>query len=231
MKTIKNCIKRSKENTFRTQKQCLLKDGDHKNWMCTQFKQQRFNEKHETLQKWKPCFRCSNSHLTKNCKSNRNCAVNGCPKNHNKRLHSDSPKIENDKKSEKSVCSMLPTGGSSFLQLLLNSFGNGNRIVETIVLCDIASTVSFMDQTLVDYFKLKRKEYVISLAGIFELFDLKIKDVTARIRSTEKAKTAGEDLTLCSHPNLSKTSQVIGMILEKAKPPWGGQSMEHYAKQ
>ena len=197
------------KSTSAPTKQCPLKDGDHKIWMCTKFKQQGINERYETLKKYKLCFCCLNSHLMKDCKSDRVCGVNGCTKKHNKLLHSDSSKTEKDKKSEEPSSqnraggsSMLSTGSSGFLQLIPISIGNDKRSVETIALCDTGSTVSLMDKTLVDLLKLKGKESVMSVAGIHGLSEMKTEIVTARIGPSE-SDTAGEEITFCSHPNLN----------------------------
>ena len=196
------------KSTSAPTKQCPLKNGDHKIWMCTKFKQQGVNERYETLKKYKLCFCCLNSHLMKDCKSDRVCGVNGCIKKHNKLLHSDSSKTEKVKKSEEPSSqnrsggsSMLSTGSSGFLQLIPISIGNDKRSVETIALCDTGSTVSFMDKTLVDLLKLKG-ESVMSVAGIHGLSEMKTEFVTARIGPSE-ADTAGEELAFCSHPNLN----------------------------
>ena len=190
-------------------KQCPLKDGDHKIWISTKFKQQGVNERYELLKKYKLCFCCLNSHLMKDCKSDRVCGVNGCTKKHNKLLHSDSSKTEKDKKLEEPSSqnraggsSMLSTGSSGFLQLIPISIGNDKRSVETISLCDTGSTVSFMDKTLVDLLKLKGKESVMSVAGIHGLSEMKTEIVTARIGPSE-ADTAGEELAFCGHRNLN----------------------------
>ena len=124
--------------------------------MGTKFKQQSVNERYETLKKLKLCFCCLNSHLIKNCKSDKFCGVNECTKKHNKLLHSDAQKTESDKKLDEPQSqnraggsSMLSTGTSAFLQLIPISIGNEKRSVETIALCDSGSTVSFLDRTLV----------------------------------------------------------------------------------
>ena len=198
------------KTTSTPNKQCPLKDGDHKIWMCSKFKQQSVNERYETLKKLKLCFCCLNTHLIKDCKSERVCGVNGCTKKHNRLLHSDVQKTEKDKKSEEPLSqnragssSLLSTGSSGFLQLIPLSIGNGKRSVETIALCDTGSTVSFMDQTLVDLLKLKGKESVMSVAGIHGQSDIKTEIITARIGPSE-TETAGEELTFCSHPNLNE---------------------------
>ena len=197
------------KSTSASTKQCPLRDGDHKIWMCMEFKQQGVNERYETLEKYKLCFCCLNSHLMKDCKSDRVCGVNGCTKKHNKLLHSDSSKTEKDKTSEEPSSqnraggsSMLSTGSSGFLQLIPISIGNDKRSVETLALCDTGSTVSFMDKTLVDLLKLKGKESVMSVAGIHGLSEMKTEIVTARIGPSE-TDTAGEKITFCSHPNLN----------------------------
>ena len=135
------------KSTSPSTKQSPLKDGDHKIWMCTKFKQQAVNERYETLRKYKLCFCCLNSHLMKDCKSGRVCGVNRSTKKHSKLLHSDSPKTEKDKKLEEPLSqnraggsSILSTGSSGFLQLIPFSIGNEKRSVETIALCDTGST-------------------------------------------------------------------------------------------
>ena len=182
--------------------------------MCTKFKQQGVNERYETRKLYKLCVCCLNSHLMKDCKSDRVCGVNGCTKKHIKLLYSDSPKTEKDKKTEEPLAhnrvggsSMLSTGCSDFLQLIPMSIGNEKRSDETIVLCDTGSTVSFMDKTLVNLLKLKGKEAVMSIAGVHGLSDLKTEIVTARI-GPSKTDTAGEELAFCSHPNLNVGDRV-----------------------
>ena len=76
----KNTTMSSNEQTklnTTTLKQCPLKEGDQKNWMCNKFKQQNANERYQTLKKLKLCFCCLNSHMIKDCKSERVCGVNG----------------------------------------------------------------------------------------------------------------------------------------------------------
>ena len=193
-------------------KQCPIKDGEHKIWICNKFKQQAVNEKYETLKKLKLCFCCLNSHLIRECKSARVCGVNGCTKKHNRLLHSDAQKTDKETKDAKAEdsapqsragsSSMKSTGNNGFLQLIPISIGNEKPCVETIALCDTGSTVSFMDQSLVDLLRLKGKESIMSVAGIHGLSNLKTQIVTARVGSSE-AETAGETVTFCSHPNLN----------------------------
>ena len=182
-------------------KQCPLKDGDHKIWMCPKFKQQSVNERYESLKKLKLCFCCLNPHLIKDCKSERVCGINGCTKKHNRLLHSDTPKVDNDKRSEQSapqnragISSMLSTESSAFLQLIPVSIGNERKCVETIALCDTGSSVSFIDQSLVNLLKLKGKDSVMSVAGIHGLNDMKTQIVSAKIGPSEVEAT-GEEVT------------------------------------
>ena len=200
------------KTTSSSNKQCPLKDCEHKIWMCSKFKQKTVNERYETLKKLKVCFCCLNSHLIKDCKSERVCGVNGCTKKHNRLLHSDAQKIDKvttDKKTEDSApqsragsSSMMLTGNNGFLQMIAISIGNEKRCVETTALCDTGSTVSFMDQTLVDLLRLKGKESVLSVAGIHSLSDMKTQIVKTKVGPSE-AETAGETVTFCSHPNLN----------------------------
>ena len=207
----KNTTMGTKEQTklnTTTLKQCPLKDGDHKIWMCNKFKQQSANERYETLKKLKLCFCCLNSHMIKDCKSERVCDVNGCTKKHNRMLHVDFEKSAKDKSEEHrsqnraGSSSMLSTEHSGFLQMIPISIGSDKRCVETIALCDTGSTVSFMDQSLVSLLRLKGKESVMSVAGIHGLSDMKTEVVTANVGPSE-TETNGDTLTFCSHPNLN----------------------------
>ena len=200
--------KQTKLNTT-TLKQCPLKDGDHKIWMCKMFKQQKANERHETSKKLKLCFCCLNSHLIKDCKSERVCGVNGCTKKHNRKLHVDFEKSEKNKKSEEprsrsraGSSSLLSTGNSRILQLIPISIGCDKRCVETIALCDTGSTVSFMDESLNSLLRLKDKESVMSVAGIHGLSDMKTEVVTTNVDPSE-TETIGDTLTFRSHQNLN----------------------------
>ena len=206
--TTKSTNEQKKLNTT-TLKQCPLKDGDHKIGMCNKFKQQNANERYETLKKLKLCFCCLNSHMIKDCKSERVCGVNGWTKKHNRMMHVDFEKSEKDNKSEEprsqnraGSSSMLSTGNSGFLQLIPISIGSDKRWVETIALCDTGSTVSFMNQSLVSLPRLKGKESVMSVAGIHGLSDMKTEVVTANVGPSE-TETIGETLTCCSHLNLN----------------------------
>ena len=204
--TTKSTNEQKKLNTT-TLKQCPLKDGDHKIWMCNKFKQQNANERYEILMKLKLCFCCLNSHMIKDCKSERVCGVNRCTKKHNRMLHLDFEKSEKDNESEEprsqnraGSSSMLSTGNSGFLQLIPISIGSDKRCVQTIALCDTGSTVSFMDESLISLLRLKGKESVMSVAGIHGSSDMKTEVVTGNVGPSE-TETIGDTLTFCSHPN------------------------------
>ena len=125
-----------------TNKQCPLKDGDHKLWMCAKFRKQSVYERYETLKKLKLCFSCLNSLLIKDCISERVCGMNGCTKKHNRLLHSDEQKIDRQTKERKTEdppsqnragsSSCLSTGSSGSLQLIIILIGNDRRSVGTI---------------------------------------------------------------------------------------------------
>ena len=109
--------------------------------MCNKFKAESANERYETLKKSKLCFYCFNSHMFKDCKSDRVCGIKGCTNKHNRLLHVDFQKSEKDNKSEEpssqnnvGSSSMLSTGNSGFLQLIPISIVSDKRSVETCAL-------------------------------------------------------------------------------------------------
>ena len=118
--------------------------------MCNKFKQQIVNERYETLKKLELSFCYSNSHMIKNCKSERVCGVKRCTRKYNRTLQVEFEKSEKDNKSEEprsqnraGSSSMLSTGDSGFLQLIPISIGSDKRCVETIALCDTGSSVIY----------------------------------------------------------------------------------------
>ena len=72
-----------------------------------------------------------------------------------------------------------------------------------------------MDQTLIELLKLKGKEYVMSVAGIHGLPDMKTERFQARI-SPNETDTAGVELTFCSHPNLNVGDKSYDFTEKKA---------------
>ena len=71
----------------------------------------------------------------------------------------------------------------------------------TISIFDSGSTVSFIDQSLVNVLNLKSTETVLSVAGTLGLSDFRTRIKTAKVGSSEN-ETSVEDVTFCSHPYL-----------------------------
>ena len=131
-------------------------------------KQLSVNERFGTLRKLKFCFCCSNSHLMKECESKRVCGESGCT---NIRFCIWTLPKQKRTRNLKNPCLktgpavtllLLTAGGGGFLQLTPISIGK-QKSVEMIGVSDTGSTVSFVDQTLVDLLKLKGKESVYNI--------------------------------------------------------------------
>ena len=98
------------ENDFKALPSCPLKDGSHRIWNCSKFKEQTVTERYETAKRLKLCFCClDGSYPIKDCKSTRTCGVNGCTKKHNRLLHSESRKPRRSQKMTKQMSKFQQT--------------------------------------------------------------------------------------------------------------------------
>ena len=71
----------------KTQRECVLKDGQHPIWKCEKFKKMNVDERGQKAKEPKLCFKClSDAHQMRNC-SGRLCDVDGCGKPHHRLLH------------------------------------------------------------------------------------------------------------------------------------------------
>ena len=77
----------SANESSKTQRECVLKDGQHPIWKCKKFKKMNVEERGQKTKDLKLCFNClSDAHQMRNC-SGRLCDANGCGKHHHRLLH------------------------------------------------------------------------------------------------------------------------------------------------
>ena len=195
-------VKSSKSDS----KTCPLNDGEHKIWGCDKFKKQSPTDRYETVKKLKLCFCCLNTHLIKDCKSERKCGFNGCIKKHNRLLHVEP--IENKESANTAIenkassSAVLATGSSGVLQLVPITVRNSNLEVRTTALLDTGSTVSFIDEKLKSQLKLSGESTTMTIAGIHGMSEMSTEKVTAEIAPFLLDKK-GHEITFCTHPKLN----------------------------
>ena len=81
----------------KTQRECVLKNGQHPIWKCEKFKKMNVEERGQKAKELKQCFKClSDAHQMRNC-SGRLCDVNGCGKPHHRLLYRPFKNVEQKK--------------------------------------------------------------------------------------------------------------------------------------
>ena len=71
---------------LKTQRECVLKVGQHPIWKCEKFKKMNVEERRQKAKELELCFKClSDAHQMRNC-SGSFCDVNGCRQHHHRLL-------------------------------------------------------------------------------------------------------------------------------------------------
>ncbi|XP_043242111.1 uncharacterized protein LOC122391871 [Amphibalanus amphitrite] len=69
-------------------KRCCMCNGDHGLWSCDQFKSKTVDERAQAVAANRLCFSCLRpGHQSRNCRTARECGVDGCHLRHNRLLH------------------------------------------------------------------------------------------------------------------------------------------------
>ncbi|XP_052771184.1 uncharacterized protein LOC128210870 [Mya arenaria] len=86
----------------RNKETCVFCNSDgHVIWKCSRFKSLPVNRRWEIAKEARLCFRClGDDHHGGECKWDRRCGINGCPKNHNRLLHADSRPAQKNNQNE-----------------------------------------------------------------------------------------------------------------------------------
>ena len=191
-----------------TLKHCPLKHGDHKIWMCNKFKKQSANESNETLKKLKLCFCCLNSHVIKDCQSERVCGVNGCTKKHNRNCFMWILKCQRRTiilrnlglKTGPAVlhCFQLKTRFFTIdahlnrqWQEMCRNFCTWWYWIHSVIYGSNFSSIASVARQWISHVSSRNRWFA----------DKKTEVVTAKVGPSE-TETIGDTLTFCSHPNL-----------------------------
>ncbi len=161
-------------------KKCALCSNEHMIWECSTFKEMSVDDRVALVKKENLCFNClkKGNHVSRYCKSQRRCNVNGCGRRHSYLLHADRNGHHGDH-SESLEGSSKPIAEPTKLasQFIDTSCFTGScnktvalpivevkvyspalkQYVKTFALLDNASSHSFMNEKLMDELKLETK--------------------------------------------------------------------------
>ena len=112
----------------KTQRECVLKDGQHPICKCEKFKKMNVEERGQKAKELKLYFKClSDAHQMRTC-SGRLCDVNGCGKPHHRMLHR--PYNVEQKKSVENVdevSNLSSMRSSGVLPVIPVTIGSGSK--------------------------------------------------------------------------------------------------------
>ena len=186
----------------KTQRECVLKDGQHPIWKCEKFKEMNVEErgqKAKVLKLWLKCL--SDAHQMRNC-SGRLCVVNGCGKPHHRLLHrsykneEQMQNVENDDE----VSNLSSMRSSGVLPVIPVSIGSGSKTVKTFALCDSGASLSFVDESLMKALNLTGQPVDLNVAGIHGTSDISSKRLRVK-----------EDIMAYSHPNVNAGNRTYNL--------------------
>ena len=203
----------------KTQRECVLKDGQHPIWKCEKFKKMNVEERGQKAKELKLCFKClSDAHQMRNC-SGRLCDVNGCGKPHHRLLHRPYKKKEQKQSVEnvEEVSNLSSMRSSGVLPVIPVTIGSGNKTVKTFALCDSGASLSFVDESLMKTLNLTGKPVDLNVAGIHGASDISSKRL--RVRIGDQQGKVKEDIMAYSHPNVNAGNRTYNLKkLKEAYP-------------
>ena len=123
----------SANDNTKTQRECLMKDGQHPIWKCEKFKKMNVEERGQKAKELKLCFKClSDAHQMRNC-SGRLCDVNGCGKPHHRLLHRPYKNEEQKQNVENvdEVSNLSSMRSSGVLPFVPVTIGSGSKTLKT----------------------------------------------------------------------------------------------------
>ena len=145
---------------------CCICNGDHGLWLCDRFKSKTVDERAQAVASNRLCFSCLRpGHQSRNCRTARECGVDGCHLRHNRLLHG-SRRVRGpvptrpaagtvDTASEAIIASIRQgTSGDSSSVLLqvvpVRVHGSGGRFKDTLALLDPGAQTSLCNVSLLD---------------------------------------------------------------------------------
>ena len=209
----------SANDNSKTQRECVLKDGQHPIWKCEKFKKMNVEERGQKAKELKLCFKClSDAHQMRNC-SGRLCDVNDCGKPHHRLLHRSYKDVEQKQNVEnvEEVSNLLSMKSSGVLPVIPVSIGSGSKTVKTFALCDSGASLSFVDDSLMKVQNLTKQPVDLNVAGIHGTSDVSSKRL--RVRIGDQDGKVKENIMAYSHPEVNAGNRTYNLKKLKETHP------------
>ena len=167
----------------KTQRECVLKDGQHLISKCGKFKKMNVEERGQKAKELKLCSKClSDAHQMRDC-SGRLCDVNGCGKPHHRLLHrpyKNEEQMQNVENVEE-VSNLSSMRSSGVLPVIPVTIGSGSKTLKTFALCDSGASLSSEEESLMKTVNLMGQPVDLNVAGIHGMSDISDKRLRVKI--------------------------------------------------
>ena len=162
------------------------------------------------LEKFRLCLNSLRpGHRSKDCKS-RTCRVPNCGRRHNKHLHSDFPEKEATKSASDAttaVATMITQGGLPVVRIILM---NGYHNLSVLAICDLGSSSSSVEKSIVSTLQLKGRKESFSVAGILGSQDVQTEIVPITVSAHEKSRPL-TTVQFCVQEKLKFGNQILDL--------------------
>ncbi len=153
---------------------CILCEGDHQLYACSQFKSLTPDRRFEFVREKKLCFSClrTGSHSIRWCKYKRPCGIDGCSYKHSRLLHGATPKPDRAESGDKEAtnCAALDHNSNSKVVLPIVAVrvrgSDQEEFVNTYAILDPCSNRSFCSTSLVNILGIRGEGTSLSLSTL-----------------------------------------------------------------
>ena len=129
------------------------------------------------------------------------CGINGCNKKHNRLLHSENQMDEGSHAVNVSAATINQSNQvNSFLKIVPVSVQSGGNRLTTYAFLDSGSTVSFIDQSVMDQLQAKGTDVTLNRTGIHGTQDLRTEKVP---NTTKGINSKVHSIEAFAHPSIS----------------------------
>ena len=201
----------SANDNTKTQRECLMKDGQHPIWKCEKFKKMNVEERGQKAKEFKLCFKClSDAHQMRNC-SGRLCDVNGCGKPHHRLLHRPYKNEEQKQNVENvdEVSNLSSMRSSGVLPAVPVTIGSWSKTLKTFALCDSGASLSFVDESLMKTLNLAGQLVDLNVVGIHGTSDISSKRL--RVKLGDQNGKVKEDIMAYSHLSVNAGNRTYNL--------------------